>query len=81
METREHLHHLIDALPDSALETASCLLIGLQQPVPSANTGKKEPPRVTDLAWTQRQTAETRARLASFEEDWNAPGMDGYDDL
>ena len=24
---------------------------------------------------------ETRERLKSFEEDWNAPGMDGYDAL
>ena len=29
--------------------------------------------------WTAAQAAETRARLKSFEEDWNAPGMEGYD--
>lgn len=29
--------------------------------------------------WTETQAAETRARLKSFEEDWNAPGMEGYD--
>lgn len=80
MEPREHLHHLIDTLPDSALETASRLLVGLQQPTSLGNVGK-EPLQVADLGWTQNQTAETRARLASFEEDWDAPGMDGYDDL
>ena len=31
--------------------------------------------------WTEPQAAETRARLESFEEDWDAPGMDGYDAL
>jgi len=81
METREHLHHLIDTLPDSALETASHLLIELQQPASSGGAGRKEPFQVADLGWTHRQAAETRARLTSFEEDWDAPGMDGYDDL
>jgi len=31
--------------------------------------------------WTETQAAETRSRLKSFEEDWNAPGMEGYDAL
>ena len=31
--------------------------------------------------WTEPQAVETRARLKSFEEDWDAPGMDGYDAL
>lgn len=36
---------------------------------------------VRDLGWTREQTIETRHRLATFEEDWNAPGMEVYDDL
>jgi hypothetical protein len=35
-----------------------------------------------DLAargWTEEEAAETRARLKSFESDWEAPGMDAYD--
>lgn len=39
------------------------------------------PLRVADLGWTPAQAADTRARLASFAEDWDAPGMEGYDDL
>lgn len=42
------------------------------------------PPRaetVTDLGWTPDEAAETRARLASFADDWNAPGMEVYDDV
>lgn len=30
---------------------------------------------------TPEQAAEMRNRLISFEEDWNAPGMEAYDDL
>jgi len=35
--------------------------------------------RVSDLGWTQEEAALTRSRLAAFEEDWDAPGMDAYD--
>ena len=31
--------------------------------------------------WTEAQAAETRARLKSFEDDWNVAGMEGYDAL
>lgn len=30
---------------------------------------------------TPQQAAEMRHRVISFEEDWNAPGMEVYDDL
>lgn len=30
---------------------------------------------------TPEQAAEMRNRLISFEEDWNAPGMEVYDEL
>lgn len=36
---------------------------------------------VADLGWMPEQAADTRARLASFAEDWDAPGMEEYDDL
>lgn len=31
--------------------------------------------------WTEREAAETRARLRSFEADWEAVGMEAYDAL
>jgi hypothetical protein len=31
--------------------------------------------------WTEAEAAETRARLKSFEADWEAPGMEAYDAL
>jgi len=42
-----------------------------------------EPKGIDLRAWglTMEQAAELRQRLLPFEEDWNAPGMEAYDDL
>jgi hypothetical protein len=36
---------------------------------------------IAHLGWSREQALETRMRLRTFEEDWDAPGMDGYDEL
>jgi len=36
---------------------------------------------IGDLGWTREQAHETRLRLRAFEEDWDAPGMEIYDEL
>ena len=36
---------------------------------------------VSDLCWSAQEAQETRARLAALEEDWDAPGMEAYDQL
>ncbi|NEQ25576.1 MAG: hypothetical protein F6K28_42250 [Microcoleus sp. SIO2G3] len=36
---------------------------------------------IQDLGWTREQAAAIRYRLAAFREDWEAPGMEIYDDL
>ncbi len=36
---------------------------------------------VADLNWGPEEAQETRARLAALEADWDAPGMDAYDNL
>ena len=33
------------------------------------------------LGWTEGEAVETRARLRSFETDWEAVGMEAYDAL
>ncbi|NCC35901.1 MAG: hypothetical protein EOM24_28380 [Chloroflexia bacterium] len=38
-------------------------------------------PRIGALGWTATEALETRMRLSSFAEDWEAPGMEAYDDL
>jgi hypothetical protein len=42
---------------------------------------EKRPLRVSELGWTRQEAAEARGRLAAFEEDWNAQGMEAYDDV
>jgi len=37
--------------------------------------------RIADPGWTRSEATETRARLARFGDDWDAPGMEAYDDL
>ncbi len=36
---------------------------------------------VENLGWTREQAIETRLRLSVSEEDWDAPGMELYDEL
>ncbi len=36
---------------------------------------------IEDLGWSKMEASETRNQLASFEEDWDAPGMELYDEL
>lgn len=38
-------------------------------------------PNGPDLDWTQEEILDTYSRLKHFEEDWNAPGMELYDEM
>ena len=42
--------------------------------LPEAN----EPP--SETSFTPEEVAELRGKLAAWEEDWNTPGMEQYDD-
>ncbi|MCB5270943.1 MAG: hypothetical protein LHW56_03755 [Candidatus Cloacimonetes bacterium] len=44
-------------------------------------SGQKANLFIDDLQWTLTQVLETRMRLLAFEEDWDAPGMEIYDDM
>jgi hypothetical protein len=37
-------------------------------------------PKGQPLSFTPVEIAELRGKLAAWEEDWNAPGMEAYDD-
>jgi|WetSurSiteA1Bulk_404760.scaffolds.fasta_scaffold00219_9 hypothetical protein len=36
---------------------------------------------IASLGWTSVETLETHLRLQLFEDDWDYPGMEAYDDL
>jgi hypothetical protein len=74
---------------DSALATmlASESLLSRDWDVPGeAQAG--EPPegrpagdnRMASLNWTQAEMLETRLKLRRFADDWDAPGMDAYNE-
>jgi hypothetical protein len=49
-----------------------------------ANGATLKPPRghsLEELGWTIEQALATYYKLKSFEEDWNAPGMEDYDTM
>lgn len=47
----------------------------------SRSGGKTIAQSLDDHGWTSREARDTRARLlASFAEDWEAPGMEAYDE-
>lgn len=72
------LKALIDRLPPEmeieVRDHIESLLQKKKTPLKKRNT-------IKDLGWTAAEAAETRSRLATFEEDWDAPGMDEYDRL
>jgi len=76
METREHLNQLVETWPDASLETAARLLRSLLEPVKAVTLLF-----ASELGRTPEQDAETRVHLASFAEDWDAPGLEGDDKL
>jgi hypothetical protein len=68
----------VDLPPSIPLGKAEIMLI--IQPMTNGRERKGE----IDLAArgiTPEQAAEMRNRVISFEEDWNAPGMEVYDEL
>ena len=36
---------------------------------------------ISEIGLTREEAFDSRVRLATFEKDWNAPGMEAYDEL
>jgi hypothetical protein len=53
--------------------------IGREAVVTISNYSTKLILSTDQLGWSTEQVIETRMRLRTFEEDWDAPGMEGYD--
>lgn len=40
-----------------------------------------EYPKIDQLGWSALEALETHLRLQNFADDWDAPGMEAYDDM
>ena len=47
----------------------------------TVSTRTADMPRIEQLGWSTVEALETHLRLRNFAEDWDAPGMEAYDDL
>lgn len=50
-------------------------------PIQTRIKTSSSPHLIQDLGWTQEEATAIRYRFAAFREDWEAPGMELYDDL
>jgi len=69
MSTAEKIFRKAQALPDEAQEKLLRLAEEMGHEYPQTSSGPL----------TLREAAEVRGKLAAWEEDWNAPGMEAYD--
>jgi hypothetical protein len=69
MSTMEKILLKAQGLPEEAREKLLRVAEDLYREYPSASSS----------ALTLHEAAELRSKLAAWEEDWNAPGMEAYD--
>ena len=69
MSTAEKIFQEAQRLPEQAQDKLLHIAEELAGEYPSA----------TSSPLSLREAAELRGRLAAWEEDWNAPGMEAYD--
>ena len=74
----------IDELSTAISERHTATIGVLSQQLPQMQTTirmSSSPRLIQELGWTKEQANSIRCRFASFREDWDAPGMELYDDL
>jgi hypothetical protein len=69
VSTAEKIFHKAQSLPES---TQTAVLEIIEQLA-------RHPAPESAAPLTLRESAEMRGKLAAWEEDWNAPGMEAYD--
>ena len=69
MSTAEKIFQKAQVLPKEAQETLLRI----------AEKMAEDPRPTASSPLTLREAAELRGKLAAWEEDWNAPGMEAYD--
>ena len=53
----------------------------IPQAIISGKQGQQRKRSAQDLGWDEEKVASLRARQSAFQEGWNAPGMEDYNDL
>lgn len=71
MSTAEKIYDKAKKLPASAQDAVLQLVEELSH--------RHQTQEQTSAPLTLRESAELRDKLAAWEEDWNAPGMEAYD--
>ena len=69
MSTAEKIFQKAQALPEQAQDKLLCVAEEMARQYPSAASSPL----------TLHEAAELRGKLAAWEDDWNAPGMEAYD--
>jgi hypothetical protein len=69
VSTAEKIFHKAQSLPEATQMTVLKFIEQLAQ----------HPAQEEAAPLTLRESAEMRGKLAAWEEDWNAPGMEAYD--
>ncbi len=78
MSTREYAEQIIDSLlvlPQEKVAEVFDFVMFLKARMPKPGITLEE------AGLTREQAVNLRARLKTFEDDWNAPGMEAYDEL
>ena len=71
MNTAEKIYEKALTLP----ETAQAAVLHVIELLAQKPVGKS----ADEVALSREEVVELRARLAAWEQDWNAPGMEAYD--
>ena len=82
MDANEYTRRIADemlALPGDKIIEVADFVHFLKAQQAQAQTPGHTPLHETGL--TREEAFDLRKRLATFESDWDAPGMDAYDDL
>jgi hypothetical protein len=78
MSTKEYAEQIIDnllVLPEDKIIEVFDFVQFLKDRLP------KQGITLEQAGLTREQAVNLRARLKTFEDDWNAPGMEAYDEL
>lgn len=80
-----HAEQPINDVPEGATSEHRYVSVGMLSEAPEVqpikNNSSSVRHSIQELGWTREQAAAIRYRLAAFREDWEAPGMEIYDDL